>query len=210
MAKVELTPRKWENGKYGYVDKAGGTVVEPVFDRADEFVEGFATVMVGGKWGFLKPDGTYLCEPQFDDLEDFEDGRAYVEVGERQGFVNTQGGWLLGLDEEVEIKESRNGRYGLVNPAGAWVVKPQFTEAWEWESFIIVCDGDAYGWMNRKGRWLNEFYWTGIEENYDRGCLDLWQDGDLWHLYPNGDLNMACMEDDEDWEEEENNWDDED
>ena len=42
-----------ENDKYGYIDKKGNWVIQPIFDRALNFTEGLAIVEVNGKYGFL-------------------------------------------------------------------------------------------------------------------------------------------------------------
>ena len=48
----DLFPVK-QNGKYGYIDKTGKVIIEPRFDFADKFYEGFARVSVDGKEGFI-------------------------------------------------------------------------------------------------------------------------------------------------------------
>jgi hypothetical protein len=37
-------------GKYGYMNKSGKLVIQPQFDRADEFTEGAAAVELGRGW----------------------------------------------------------------------------------------------------------------------------------------------------------------
>ena len=63
MAEKKLEPKEADNGKYGYVDEKGNWVIEPKFDDAWRFKEGFAKVELDGKYGFIKTDGTYLVEP---------------------------------------------------------------------------------------------------------------------------------------------------
>ncbi|MFZ2949384.1 MAG: WG repeat-containing protein, partial [Desulfuromonadaceae bacterium] len=46
------------NGKYGYCDRGGTTVIPPQFDSASLFSEGLAAVHVNGKNGFIDANGT--------------------------------------------------------------------------------------------------------------------------------------------------------
>ncbi len=53
-----------KDGKWGYADKAGNIVVEPIYDAVTEFNQyGFAGVLKDGKWGMIKQDGTIGLEP---------------------------------------------------------------------------------------------------------------------------------------------------
>jgi hypothetical protein len=43
-----------EKDLWGYMDRAGNTVIEPVFDNALDFTEGCAAVEYQGLWGFIR------------------------------------------------------------------------------------------------------------------------------------------------------------
>lgn len=56
-----------ENGKYGYINKAGEKVVDTKYDDAKEQNEfGYSAVKLDGKWGVLKDNGSVLMEPSVD------------------------------------------------------------------------------------------------------------------------------------------------
>ena len=84
-----------ENGKYGYMDKDGNVVINPQFDRADDFSEGLARVRIGdektGKWGYIDKEGKFVINPQFDCAEDFSEGLAKVKVGGKYGWIDKTG-----------------------------------------------------------------------------------------------------------------------
>lgn len=52
------------NGKWGYINTSGGIVIEPNFDEARAFSDGFAAVRQGTSWdcisGNQKPGNSYL------------------------------------------------------------------------------------------------------------------------------------------------------
>ena len=54
---------KKQNGKYGYVDKEGNTVVDYIYDDAKEQnINGYAAVKKDGKWGAIDTSGKAVCE----------------------------------------------------------------------------------------------------------------------------------------------------
>lgn len=53
-----------ENGKYGYENKNGERIVDPIYDDAKEQNSfGYCAVKKDGVWGALKSDGTVIMEP---------------------------------------------------------------------------------------------------------------------------------------------------
>lgn len=60
-----------ENGKYGYVNKNGDLIVNPIYDDATEQNSfGYCAVKKDGLWGVLKSDGTIIVEPSVN-LDDY-------------------------------------------------------------------------------------------------------------------------------------------
>ena len=53
-----------ENGKYGYKNKSGDIIVDPIYDDAKEQNSfGYCAVKKNGLWGVLKSDGTVILKP---------------------------------------------------------------------------------------------------------------------------------------------------
>lgn len=75
------------NGKWGYIDKEGKIVVEPVYDDARSFSNGLAAVMKDGAWGFIDTEGKTAIVPQFEDARDFNSSGCV--------YVLTDGQWML-------------------------------------------------------------------------------------------------------------------
>ena len=82
-------------GKWGYIDKKGGTVYPPTFDAAYSFREGYATIKQNGKFGFLQIDGngkiSIFVEPQYEDVYGFHEGLAPVMQNGKWGFISAAG-----------------------------------------------------------------------------------------------------------------------
>lgn len=126
----DFDPRPWSpfhggGGRYGFIDKDGKFVINPQFDDARSFADGFAAVKMG-HWGFIDKTGKIIINPQFDDAESFSEGLAVVKMGGHFGYTDTTG--KLAINPQFEKAESfseklaavrSGGKWGFVNPAGA-------------------------------------------------------------------------------------------
>src|ERR1039458_2518472 len=68
------------NGRWGFANKSGETVINPQFDRAEVFAEGLAPVRMG-RWGYVDASGKVVINPQFDKADVFSEGLAAVKLG---------------------------------------------------------------------------------------------------------------------------------
>jgi hypothetical protein len=93
---------RWRFGKkYGFIDYAGKTVIQPRFDMADQFSKGLAAVRIGSKWGYIDKTGTMVIK-----LNDIMSAEPYHHG---LAFVRTT-----------------DSRYGYIDKAGNYVWKPTF------------------------------------------------------------------------------------
>lgn len=65
-------------GKWGYIDKTGKFVIEPIFDIAFSFNEGLAPVYLKQKNGYIDKSGTFVITTIFEDIWGFNEGLARV------------------------------------------------------------------------------------------------------------------------------------
>jgi len=125
-----------KEGKFGYRDRKRVVVIEPKFDFASEFAEGFAAVGQGAypktKWGYIDLTGKLVIQPQYDEAYAFSEGIAAVRM---------------------QVTETSKGKLGYIDKTGKWIVEPKFDEA---EAFKdgkarvrIIKEG--YGYINAKG-----------------------------------------------------------
>ena len=115
------------NGRYGYINSNGNLVMQPKFEGAFEFREGFARIIDKGKFGFINPSGLMVIDSIFDDAKDFADGLALVRISDKWGFIDHSGNFAIPL--------KYSGAYSFSEGAAAVVLK----------------DNDGFGYINKVG-----------------------------------------------------------
>lgn len=88
---------RWKFGnKYGFIDRAGRTVIEPRYELAFGFSEGRAAVKVGNKWGYIDTAGKMVIRPMpVMRAQDFHHGLAFVSTKDgKYGYINKSGKYV--------------------------------------------------------------------------------------------------------------------
>lgn len=68
------------DGKWGFVDTKGNVVIEPQYEDARSFSNGFAAVKSNGKWGFIDTKGKMCIDPVFDEAKDMNSkGNVFIK-----------------------------------------------------------------------------------------------------------------------------------
>ncbi len=99
-----VAPVQVEFKAWGYIDKRGGWLAMPRFDRADSLQEGRGLVVVDGKYGYVDRSGTLVVPTQFENALPFSEGRAAVRQGSKWGFIDPAGG--VAIPFEFDAAES--------------------------------------------------------------------------------------------------------
>ncbi|MCY6371691.1 WG repeat-containing protein [Clostridium ganghwense] len=132
--------------KSGYIDEKGNIAIQIKFDRAGDFSEGLAAVVVNKKIGYINKKGEFVIEPQFDPLYNPED------VNWRYSAIFSRFKFSQGL---APIR--KNKKWGYINQKGEFVIKPQFDCAGTFsEDLAPVMKGEKWGYINKKGEFVIE------------------------------------------------------
>ena len=76
-------------GKWGFIDKTGKFVIEPMFNWSESFHEGLCVVKLGNKYGFIDRTGRFVIEPRFEKAAPFSESLARVLlIGDSNRFSN--------------------------------------------------------------------------------------------------------------------------
>jgi hypothetical protein len=78
-----ITGRKW-----GHIDKRGGWVVQPEFERTEPFRDSRGLVKLDGKFGFVDSKGALVVPAQYDQALSFSEGLAAVRQGAKWGYID--------------------------------------------------------------------------------------------------------------------------
>ncbi len=118
---------KFENGKFGFIDKNGNTVIPYKFDYAEDFKNGIAKVRIGdrktGKYAYINLKGQYKTK-LYQNLTDFKNNIAYAENNNKYVLIDTSGKEIsLWYDKifpfhEGMAKVEKNGKYTFINIKG--------------------------------------------------------------------------------------------
>ena len=92
-----------ETGKrWGFIDKAGKTVVFPAYDYARRFSDGLGAVSMGSwensRWGFVDAAGTLVIPVRYSYVSSFKEGVAFACEGKypvwKCGLINHKGEYI--------------------------------------------------------------------------------------------------------------------
>lgn len=117
---------------FGYINKEGKFVIEPVYQDARDFSEGLAAVKKDEKWGFIDNDGNIKVQFQFTkEPKSFSDGRAFVQGSNiKWGIIDTEGKIIV----EPSYDEAFPFSYGVA-------VVSKMDERWNKTYYIIDVNG---------------------------------------------------------------------
>jgi KWG Leptospira./Protein of unknown function (DUF3298). len=130
--------RQGSSGKleYGYIDTSGKIVVKPQFEYANSFSNGLAVVRTGGGgYAIIDKGGTILKTFNYNYLGNYSNGL-------------------------LAFQEVQDGKYGYINEKGVVIIKPQYTNAWDFKDGRGVVNTSTdpvinkYGLIDEKGKFI--------------------------------------------------------
>lgn len=133
------------NGRWGFVNGAGETVINPQFDRAEVFAEGLAPVRLG-HWGYVDAAGKLAINPQFDKADGFSEGLAAVKLG------GGGGNPFVPFDPRPFSPFGGGGRYGFINSEGKYIINPQFDDAGNFSDGLAAVKMGKWGFVDKTGK----------------------------------------------------------
>ena len=123
--------------KFYYIDEYGKPIFSTVFDKAEDFNEGFAEIKLNGKWGFINKKGIITIEPQFYETHPFSNGLSQIaySITGKHGYIDTTGNIIIKpqFDDATAFINDRawvlmGGKWGLINKEGKYILNPTYKE----------------------------------------------------------------------------------
>lgn len=196
---VDIFPIK-SGGKYGYANTKGEIIVNPTYDDANSFSEGYAAVCSNEKYGFIDEKGKLVINCQYDNAYSFSEGFSVVQIGEKYGAINNKGEYVVNpkYDDLRRFSEgyaafSSNGKYGFVDTKGKEVIKAQYDVCGSFKNGVApVKKSGKYGLVNNEGKEI-------LKPTYDHIYSPSYYDkryafsygGKLGYLSENGDVCVS-------------------
>ena len=159
---VEPLNRILKDGKWGYINSTGEVIVQPEFDHAYPFRNGFTVVLkeIDGqmKRAYLNNKGELITDYQFDRAYHFFGELARVKIGNLWGYINKNGvlvtdciySWVSDFDYGVGIVK-KDGIFGMVKPDGSFIGFPDFTSIRFYNEFGSYREEKKYGLLGIDG-----------------------------------------------------------
>ncbi len=157
------------NGKWGYIDRFGETVIPHEYRSAFAFKQDIARVQdFDKKYWFIDRKGNKLNSVGFDVAYDCLDGRIRVRTEQGYNFINIEGDTLLPdlLDgakdfyREMAIIQ-KGDLFGVISKEGDPILKIEFDRVHVDEEFIRAKKDGLFYVYNSKGNKLSE---TGFQK----------------------------------------------
>lgn len=99
---------------YGYIDFTGKYCINPQYESASDFMNGYAIVKKNKKYGVIDKSGNFVLEPEFDRIDAWN---SFVVLDEEDNEVNLKPEW------NVVYKKKKAG---IIDDKFNIVVEPQF------------------------------------------------------------------------------------
>ncbi|SHJ79270.1 WG containing repeat-containing protein [Reichenbachiella agariperforans] len=155
-----------DDGKWGYLDTEGKTVITPQYDKVSVFTNDKAIARKDDKFFILDISGseTKVDIPGLIDLDPFEgDGLAPYRLEDKTwGFINADGtvaikaqfGSVGYFSDGLAWARGTSGLIGFIDTSGQWVIEPQFQSAKEFDpssGLARIKRNDQWGYTNKSG-----------------------------------------------------------
>lgn len=164
------------NGKWGFIDTQGKTVVPFKYEATDHFCRGIAPVQLSSKWGFINNEGQEIIPPRYEDYAVIHNESDYgfywcgyiqVKHNKKWGYIDLKGNPVISFRYDecsgfikksaiVRIKNKKN----VIDMSGNTVLPLWFDDILisgghieKWHLFIIKQKG-YYGVIHRSGKWV--------------------------------------------------------
>ena len=143
------------NGKWGYINTSGNMVIEPNFDEARAFSDGYAAVRQGTNWGYVSEETKALAIPvSFSVAGDFSGELAPAQQpGQSYGFINTSGEFVIAPDFDFAGAFSEglaavrsDGLWGYVSTNGNIAIDLIFSDAQPFSEDVAAVE-TFEGWV---------------------------------------------------------------
>jgi len=159
------------NGDWGFIDKKGNWVIQPVFGGLRGFSNGLAMARRKGKWGYIDEKGIWVIEPIYDHVHPFKEGVATVSGKDGWIMINKKGQRMSSYPFDVikpfseGVAVAREDRWGVVGTHGGWIIGPSFSYLHSFKGGLARArENLKWGMIDKHGEWVIRPEFRNIQE----------------------------------------------
>ena len=163
-----------KDGKYGFFDSDGKTLIPFAYDDAAPLIEGFAYFSKGDTYGFMDQTGTPVFYLDCDSVSNFQEGLAYISVDGKYGYIDQGGETVIepayqdaGYFQDGCAIILKNGKYGVIDKTGKEMIEPKYQEMERGGENFVVREGGKYQILDRGGKALLKSPCQEVDNYYD-------------------------------------------
>lgn len=189
LEKWPYPERQLKNGKYGYVDAKGKTVVKPKYDNALPFENDLARVGKDSKYGFVNEQGKEVIPCKFKSASSFSYGYAAVKDQTGAYFIDKTGAKMgtatykdiRPFSEGLAAVSNSTGNFGYIDKSGKQVVDFKYAVACPFSAGRAAVgkkEGKTmkYAYIKKDGSMLTDFIFDEAQ-NFQAGVARIKQNG---------------------------------
>lgn len=200
------------NGKYGYIDYGGKTVIPCVFDHGYFFMGKYAIVQNNSKYGVINRTGKYVVLPKYDKIDRIVDSYVFVQGdNKKEGVVDVSGNQIIPF-EYSRIRYAGNNIFivgiidksgrmqsGFIHANGSNIWGIELEEAYGYKMGLApVRKNGKWGFIDKKGALVIPFKYDDSRD-FDEDGMAFVKLGNLWAsidvkgnvITPFGDITQA-------------------
>lgn len=164
-----LLPIKQINDLYGYIDTLGNWVIEPQYDDASLFSEGFAAVCKNDTCFYINKEGKKVSDFYYEEVENYKNGVAIVKK-DKQFYIVNRSGQLISKGYS-DMNESSNHLfvcqdkelYGAINEKGETIIPFKYNRLGNFKNGYAYYLSSNYGLINDNNQ-VNQAKWDWISD----------------------------------------------
>ena len=184
---------------WGFVDKKGNYLIEPIFSDAQNFSEGFAAIRkfkndnfsIIGQYGYIDYTGNIVIEEKFDDALSFSEKLAAVKSKGRWGYIDRNGKWVIdpkfidakSFNEGISAVQRDANNWVLIDKSGSAINKKTFRLLGNYSCKLAPAIGNEsknIGYINMEGDFVLEpKYITATSFKYGHAIVSFMEDTGL-------------------------------
>ncbi len=169
-----LIPVKNLNDKSGFIDTLGNWVIQPQYDDALPFNEGFASVCKNDSCFYINKEGNKTSNHFFEETESYKDGIAIVKKGSEYFLINRSGQIISKGYQDINESSNKlyvcrlNNMYGAINAKGEMIIPFTYAKLGDFKNKFAYYLSSLYGLVDINNNILSaQWDWiSDVDSNF--------------------------------------------